>query len=86
MNRYFEDTRYYLKRAGQTAKQGVKEELDPIETRFRELTGNNEDPEPSRLETIRSELKELEENAEGEAREAIENARDQIHQYRNRNN
>lgn len=84
MNRYFEDTRYYLKRAGQTAKKGVKEELEPIESRFREITGNNKEPEASRLDKIRNELNELEEKAEGEAREAIVNAKDQIKQYRNR--
>jgi prephenate dehydrogenase len=84
MNKYFEDTRYYLKRAGQTAKKGVKEELEPIENRFRELTGDNEEPEPSRLDKIRNELNELEEKAEGEAKEAIANARDQIKRYRNR--
>lgn len=82
MNKYFEDTRYYLKRAGQTAKKGVKEELEPIESRFRELTGNEEEPEPSRLDKTRTELKELEAKAEGEAREAIGNARDQLNRYR----
>lgn len=84
MNKHFEDTRYYLKRAGQTAKKGVKEELEPIESRFRDLTGNEEEPEPSRLDKIRTELKELEAKAEGEAREAIGDARDQLNRYRTR--
>lgn len=83
MNRYFEDTRYYLKRAGETAKKGVEEELEPIEQRFRELTGKeNDEPEPSRLDKIREDLKDLEERAEGEAREAIGNARVRIREYR----
>lgn len=84
MNKYFKDTRYYLKRAVQTAKRGVKEELEPIETRFREMTGNETDPEPSRIDQLRDELKALEARAEGEARDAIANARSQLHNYRNR--
>lgn len=83
MNRYFEDTRYYLKRAGETAAKGVKEELEPVEDRFRDLTGRDEEPEPSRIDRIREDLKELEERAEGEAREAIGSARDRLKEYRN---
>lgn len=84
MNKYFEDTRYHLKRAGETAKKGVKEELEPIEDRFRDLTGREEDPAPSRLDKIRDELEDLEERAEGEAREAIADARSRIREYRQR--
>lgn len=75
MNRHFEDAQYYLKRAGQTAKRGIEKELEPIERRVRELTGQEKDPEPSRLEEIRADLTDIERRAEGEAREAIENAR-----------
>lgn len=82
MNKHFEDTRYYLRRAGETAKKGVKEELEPIEDRFRELTGRDEDPEPNRLGKIRDDLKDLEEKAEGEAREAIQDARTRLREYR----
>lgn len=83
MNRYFEDTQYYLKRAGETAAKGVKEELEPIEDRFRELTGHEAEPEPSRLDNIRTDLESLEDRAEGEAREAIETARARLKEYRN---
>ncbi|PSQ39186.1 hypothetical protein BRD13_03950 [Halobacteriales archaeon SW_5_70_135] len=31
MNKHFEDARYYLKRAGEHAKLGLREELEPVE-------------------------------------------------------
>jgi len=83
MNKHFEDARYYLKRAGETAKKGVEEELEPVRERFTELTGEDEpEPEPGRLEKIRADLKEVQANAEGEAKEAIEDAREKIDDYR----
>ncbi len=82
MNKHFEDARYYLTRAGKKAKQGVAEELEPVEEKFRELTGGDEEPEPGRLDAIREELGEIEERAEGEAKEAVEKARERIHAYR----
>jgi len=82
VNKHFEDARYYLKRAGETAKAGVAEEVSAVEERFRELTGREEEPEDSRLEDIKAELAELQERAEGEANEAIEDARERIEEYR----
>lgn len=82
MNKHFEDTRYYLKRAGEEAKRGVVEELEPIEDRFKQLTGGEEEPEPGRLEEVRSDLKEVQTKAEGEAKEAIADARARIETYR----
>ncbi|MFD1633731.1 DUF7553 family protein [Haloplanus ruber] len=82
MNKHFEDTLYYIGRAGEHAKEGVLEELDPLEERFRELTGNETEPEPSRLEQLQDDLQELETRAEGEAKTAIEDARERIRQYR----
>jgi hypothetical protein len=41
-NQHFEDARYYLKRAGETAKAGIAEELEPTRERFQELTGDEE--------------------------------------------
>jgi len=78
MNKHFEDARYYLKRAGETAKKGIAEELEPVEERVRELTGSEEEPEPGRLEEIRSDLEEIQERAEGEAKEAIGDAREKL--------
>ncbi|MBX0303613.1 DUF7553 family protein [Haloarcula salinisoli] len=82
MNKHFEDARYYLKRAGETAGKGLKEELEPVEARFRELTGTEEEPEPSRLEAVKADLKALQERAEGEAETAIGQARERIGNYR----
>ena len=78
MNKHFEDTRYYLKRAGETAKKGIGEELEPIQERVAELTGEEEEPEPSRLEEVKSDLKELQGRAEGEAEKAIGKARERL--------
>jgi len=82
MNKHFEDALYYLGRAGEHTKEGALEELGPLEERFRELTGREEEPEPSRLEKLQADLEELEERAEGEAQTAIANARERIRQYR----
>lgn len=82
MNKNFEDTRHHLKRASEAATRGVREELAPIEERVRELTGREKEPEPSRVEKIRGELKEVQAKAEGEAKEAIGEARSKLAAYR----
>jgi hypothetical protein len=82
MNKHFEDTRYYVKRAGETAKKGITEELEPIEQRVKKLAGKEEEPEPSRVEELRADLKELQGRAEGEAKEAIGNAREKLETMR----
>ena len=82
MNKHFEDARYYLKRAGETAKKGVEEELQPVRERFQELTGEDDEPELSRLEQVRGDLKDVQASAEGEAKEAIGEARERITAYR----
>lgn len=85
MSKHFEDARYYLGRAADHAKAGIKEELEPLEDRVRGLIGEeDEEPEPSRLDKLQADLKELEGRAEGEAREAIASAREKIETYRNR--
>ncbi len=86
MSKHFEDAKYYLGRAAEHAKEGVKEELEPLETRVRELIGQEEEEEPesSRLEKLQADLKALEERAEGEAREAVASARRKVEAYRNR--
>jgi hypothetical protein len=84
MNRNFEDTQYYLKRASEAAKSGIEEEIAGIETRVRELVGMDGDesvPE-SRLDELRAELTALIERAEGEALTALESARDRLDAYR----
>ncbi|WP_423995258.1 DUF7553 family protein [Halorubrum trapanicum] len=85
MSKHFEDARYYLGRAAEHAKAGVVEELEPVEARVKEIVGReDEEPEPeaSRLDKLQADLKELEERAEGEAREAIASARKRVAEYR----
>ena len=82
MNRHFSDAWYYLRRAGEHAATGLKEELAPVEDRIRERFGLERPPEPSRLEMIQAELLELEQRAEGEGKRAIHDARERLRQYR----
>ena len=84
MSKHFEDARYYLGRAAEHAKAGVKEELEPVEARVKELVGREDEaePEPSRLDKLQADLKQLEERAEGEAREAVASARKRVTEYR----
>ena len=84
MSKHFEDARYYLGRAAEHAKAGVKEELEPVEVRIKDIIGLDEEtePEPSRLDRIQADLKELEERAEGEARDALASARKRVAEYR----
>jgi hypothetical protein len=81
MNKHFEDTQYYLKRAGETAAEGIKTELDPLGDRVKDIAGIEDEPEPSRVEKLRGELEELQERAEGETKEAIRNAREGLQRY-----
>ena len=83
MSKHFEDARYYLGRAAEHAKAGVKEELEPVEARVKGLVGadEEEEPEASRLDTLQADLKRLEERAEGEARKAIASARERVREY-----
>jgi len=81
MNKHFEDTKYYLKRAAETAKRGVEEEIEPLQERVQDLVGEEEaesEPEPGRVEQLREDLTELQERAEGEAKEAIGEARERL--------
>lgn len=82
MNKHFEDTRYYVKRAGETAKKGLSEELEPVEQRVKKLAGKEDEPEPTRLEELRADLKDLQNRAEGEAKEAIGSARERLQTVR----
>ena len=61
MNKHFEDTRYYLKRAAQTTRAGLGEELEPLRSRVSALRGRDEEVEPSRVDWVRQEFDELRE-------------------------
>lgn len=84
MSKHFEDARYYLGRAVEHAKAGIKEELETAESKVRELTGleAEEEPEGSRLDKIQADLADLEQRAEGEAKEAVASARERLEAYR----
>jgi molecular chaperone GrpE (heat shock protein) len=82
MNKHFEDAQYYLKRAGETAAEGVKEEIEPLADRVKDVAGIEDEPEPSRVDRLREDLEELQERAEGETKEAIGNARERLRFYR----
>ncbi|WP_459194626.1 DUF7553 family protein [Halosimplex sp. J119] len=77
MNRHFEDTLYYLKRAVRAARKGVTEEVAPAEKKVRELTGRAEEPEPRRVETAREKLA-------GRVRGAVREVRATVGSYRGR--
>jgi len=81
MNKHFKDTRYYLKRAAEAAKQGIEEELEPLQKRVQDVVGEEEE-DVSRVEKIREELGDVEERAEGEAKGAIASAREKLAAYR----
>lgn len=80
MNKHFDDSRYYLKRAGEHAKLGVTETVKPYTTRLRELIGRDSesDPEPDRLDAVRNELTSLEQKAVGRVHGVTGNARSAV--------
>jgi len=82
MNRHFSDARYYLTRAGEHAKQGVVETLDPLVTKARELVGREDDPEPDRVERLRAKLDDATDRAENEAADFAADALRRVRRYR----
>jgi hypothetical protein len=78
MNRYFEDARYYAKRAGETTVRGVREELAPVTERIERLTGEDEDPEPTRGEAVRVKAEKAVMRARAEARRAVAEGREKL--------
>jgi hypothetical protein len=82
MNKHFEDAQYYLKRAGETAKKGVAEEVQPLQDRITKLAGKEPEPKPGRVEALRDEIEELRGRAEGDAKSALDDAKEKIDVYR----
>jgi hypothetical protein len=78
MNRHFEDERYYLKRAAETARAGVAAELAPVGQRLRRRFGREEEPEPSRLERLRADGRTVVADAEHEAKSAVAGVRSRL--------
>lgn len=82
MNRHFKDTVYYLRRAGEHARIGIREELEPVEARIRAAIGREQEPEQGRVETIRSRVIEGAYQAKEEARAILADARARIRSAR----
>jgi hypothetical protein len=84
MNKHFRDARYYLGRAVDHTVEGLREEFGPVVAQARERLGieREVEPEPTRVERIQSELREIESRASGKSREAVANARQQLRKYR----
>jgi len=82
MNRHFEDTQYYVKRATSEAKRGVVAELEPVKERIAGIAGTEDEPDPSRLDSIKSDLEEMQGRAKGEASDAIGTARERLEALR----
>lgn len=77
MNKHFEDTRYYIGRAGEEAKRGVAAELEPVRQRVERLTGEDE-PEPGRLERLRARIDSATERAAGKSSGVAGTAREKL--------
>lgn len=82
MNRHFQDTRYYLKRAGHTVKKGIAVELAPVTERVQKFTGNEPAPESGRFDELKADLETYAGNARGKASGAIEEGREKLESYR----
>lgn len=67
MNDHFEDAWYYARRAGAHLSRGLREELAPLERRFREATGRERE-DLSRSDRWRARLESAEERVERRAR------------------
>jgi len=87
MNTHFQDAIDSMKRAGETAKEEITEEIESMQQRVSDLIDREEsDPEQGRFDEVRQELEELQQKAEGETREAIQNARERLENYRDERN
>ena len=75
MNRHFTDAQYYLRRAAEAAARGVREALEPAETKARGLAGRERDPEPTAPERVRERATDAERHARRTARKARRRAR-----------
>ncbi|WP_380674474.1 DUF7553 family protein [Salinigranum sp. GCM10025319] len=73
MNKHFEDAWYYLGRAVDHLRIGVEEELAPLEAVLRERFGWEVEPEQTRLDRFRDELRNVE--GVGDVRERIDEYR-----------
>lgn len=81
MNRHFEDTRYYVKRAGETMARGVREELAPLVRRVESLTGDDDEP-AGRVAELRADVETARARVEDEATRALATVRAKLAGFR----
>lgn len=82
MNRNFEDAWYYVKRAGETAARGVREELEPVERRLTRLTGGEEAEPAGWFEELQADVERARARVEREVKETMREARGKFRKYR----
>lgn len=78
MNKHFEDAWYYLRRAWAHLSTGIREELAPVERRVRRWAGRETEPEPSRGEKVRRNVREAERKAQERAKGAVRDVQERI--------
>jgi len=82
MNRHFEDTLYYLKRAGTTVKRGVLVEVEPLTSKVESVTGDEPESEAGRLDDVRATIGSTRTKVQSEARQVVGAVRETIGQRR----
>jgi len=75
MNTHFEDAWYHLRHAGSHLEHGLREELEPVERKAREMTGRERPDEPNRRQKVRRNLRDVEHEAKRRSRDAMHDAR-----------
>ena len=71
MNRHFRDARYHAKRATEELYKGIDMELEPARRKVAEYRGEEPEPEPSRVEKVRTKVS----HRTGKARRRVGNMR-----------
>lgn len=72
MNRHFQDTKYYLKRAGQSVRAGVGAEFRPLWERFDGLVDREKEeeaPERGRFDAVGESLEWVRDRVDGYRRD-----------------
>lgn len=82
MNRHFEDSTYYARRAGETMTAGVAEELDHVRTRVASMVGRSPEPEMGRMDALRTRFDAARSRVGRGVREATSSVRGRLGQGR----
>lgn len=82
MNRHFTDAKYHISRTAENVKLGIKHTAENVESAFRRAVGREKEPEPSRIDLLKEEVRDLEQRAEGEAKDAYQTVQSKIESIR----